>query len=54
MIWYVHLRGDVYAMSVGRDTEFRSEQEVRTYMREWLGVKRLPVGTQIWKSRPWW
>jgi hypothetical protein len=55
VIWYVHLPGEVYANSVGDyPKDFKNEKEVRQHMREWLGVKRLPRGTGIWKSNPWW
>ena len=43
--WFVHFPGDVYA------TEFfdcKSLQEVKDSARKFLGVSRLPKGTQIW------
>lgn len=43
--WFVHFPGDGYA------TEFfdcKNLQEVKDSARKFLGVSRLPKGTQIW------
>lgn len=58
MVWYVHFPGDVYALSLPRD--ITTERQARQYARDWLGgwlkkdVKRLPDGTGVWCSKPWW
>jgi len=47
--WFVFLPGEVYA----NDYRFErpvTEREVREYVRERLGVERLPRGTQVWQT----
>lgn len=46
-VWYVKLPGETYANS-WEFTHPVSECEVRTYVRDYLGLKRLPRGTQVW------
>jgi hypothetical protein len=48
--WYFHLRGQVYAYGpVGPMTR----SELLEYLREtWGNGKRVPYGTQIWRSYP--
>ena len=54
-MWYVHFRGDPYALSLPRD--IRTVRQARQYAREWLGgwlkkdLRRLPKGTSVWYSR---
>jgi len=42
------LRGSVYSMTVQKDCS--SLKEAKQWVREWLGVKRLPAGTEFWKA----
>jgi len=44
--YYVLLPGDFYPL----DAWARNEEEARAQIREWLGVRRLPRGTQVWRS----
>uniref|UniRef100_A0A6M3M7H9 Uncharacterized protein n=1 Tax=viral metagenome TaxID=1070528 RepID=A0A6M3M7H9_9ZZZZ len=47
--WFYHLPGQVYAY--GPTTEYlSSESEVRERVRRSWGFKRLPRGTEVWKS----
>ena len=44
--WYVHLQGDAYATSIyPKENTYES---ARQFVLEWLGVNRLPNGTEIW------
>ena len=46
--WFVHFPGSAYA------GEFygKTEQEARQAARDWLGTKRLPKGTSVWRKSP--
>ena len=46
--WYVMLSGDAYAMSI-YPTE-NNWKSAREFVLEWLGVNRLPNGTEIWRG----
>lgn len=46
-VWYVKLPGETYANSWEFECRV-SEREVRAYVRDYLGLKRLPSGTQVW------
>ena len=50
MTYYAHFQGDTYA------TQFfpvvcNSIKELRSYIRIWLGVSRLPNGTEVWINK---
>jgi len=49
--WYVHFPGEAYANDMRFDHP-ATETEAREYVRDWLGVKRLPRGTQVWPAQP--
>ena len=49
--WYWHCPGMVYA---GDSIYGKTEGEARAQLREYLGLKRLPRGTGVWKKIPWW
>lgn len=49
--WMVHFRGEVYANGPFQAT---NEAEARKWVREWIKVKRLPTGTQVWVTDCWW
>ena len=44
--FYFRLPGDFYP----GDVYAKSEKEAREKLRELLGVKRLPKGTEVWQS----
>jgi hypothetical protein len=43
--WFVHFPGDVYAIEF---FDCKNLQEVKQSARKFLGVSRLPKGTEIW------
>lgn len=45
--WYAFFVGDVYATQL---FDCDTETEARQKAREFLGVNRLPNGTEIWSS----
>ena len=45
--WWVHYPGEVYANDMDW-YEPVDEETARKRARRWLGVKRLPRGTEIW------
>lgn len=48
--WHYHAPGMVYAV----DFRFQrpvDEAEVRRYVREYLGLRRLPTGSAVWPAR---
>jgi hypothetical protein len=45
--WYFKLRGGFYALG---PIDARSLVAARQWVRDWLGVKRLPAGTEIWRA----
>jgi hypothetical protein len=47
--WYVKFPLDAYAMGPIRFNKEKTERELRQYVREWLGYKRL-TGVQVWKA----
>ena len=48
MNWYVMLVGDGFALSIyPKDDTYES---ARQFVLNWLGVSRLPKGTEIWKG----
>jgi hypothetical protein len=49
MVWSVHLPGHVYAYNAWL-SEPGTAKDARAWMRDWLGVKRLPNGTAVWPS----
>ncbi len=47
-MWYVRFVGDPYAMYFyPEDDNILSAKE---YIRNWLGVSRLPNGTEFWRG----
>tara|TARA_R110000824_G_scaffold148920_4_gene318904 strand:- start:3254 stop:3436 length:183 start_codon:yes stop_codon:yes gene_type:complete len=44
--WNVRLKEGAYAFLV---TNCNNEKEAKKNAREWLGVYRLPLGTDIWQ-----
>ena len=44
--WYAHAPGMVYAVNVYA----KDEREAREKLRAFLGVKRLPPGSAVWKG----
>ena len=48
MTWYVQFESDPFALAIyPKEDTFESAKE---FIRNWLGVKRLPNNTQIWKG----
>jgi DNA-binding transcriptional LysR family regulator len=45
--WSVKLRGEFYACG---PFQAPSLEAAKQWVREWLGVGRLPHGTEIWKT----
>jgi len=48
MKWFVHIVGDAYAMNIYPTED--TYKSAREFVLEWLGVDRLPNGTEIWKG----
>lgn len=47
--WYYHLRGQVYAYG---PTQEMTEDELKEFLRTaWGNGKRVPYGTQYWRTR---
>ena len=44
------LPGEAYAVHYDFEVPV-NEAHARAYVRYWLGVKRLPNGTQVWKGK---
>jgi hypothetical protein len=44
--WYAHAPGMVYAVNVYA----KDDREAREKLRDFLGVKRLPAGSSVWKG----
>ena len=44
--WFALVPGDACALSLY--PEKNTEKSARAFLRKWLGVERLPAGTQIW------
>jgi len=49
--WYVYLPGGTYALGPVRFDRPVGEREARQWVRDWLKVKRLPNGTELWPTR---
>lgn len=45
--WYVHFRDQVYAN--GPFTA-KNKQAAKQWVRNWLGLSKLPKGTEIWQA----
>lgn len=50
--WYVQFPQDAYALGPVEFDEEVDESEVRAYMRDWEGIKRLPAGFECWPANP--
>jgi len=48
--WYALVEGP-YALGPFRFKFPITEQEFRAFLREWLRVKRLPQGTEVWPAQ---
>jgi len=48
-LWYLLLPNNAYALSF-RFEHPVTEREARAHMRLWLGVSRLPNGSQVWRG----
>jgi hypothetical protein len=46
--WFVHFPGNAYAYEFPGETINDAKQAAR----DWLGVKRLPNGTDVWSKSP--
>ncbi len=49
--WYFHEPSSFYALGPFRFDRPKTEAEARAYVREWLGVKRLPRGSELWTAK---
>lgn len=51
--WWVLLPGAVYANGTFRASDL---QGAKQWVRDWLGINRLPRGTQVWEQvgPAWW
>ena len=49
--WCIRLRGEVYANGPCSFRETATEKQMRDWARDWLKVKRLPKGTEIWATK---
>lgn len=45
MKWFVYFQGDVYALQL---FDCKNLREAKIAAREFLGVSRLPKGTEFW------
>lgn len=45
--WYVHFRGQFYSNGPFNARSYRAALQ---WVREWLGVKRLPAGTEVYPA----
>ena len=48
MMWYAMITGNAYALSMYPDED--NEKSARECLRGFLGVNRLPSGTELWKG----
>ncbi len=48
--WWVHYPGEVYANNMDFYHPV-SEETAKQEARDWLGVTRLPKGTEVWIGR---
>lgn len=46
--WFFHLPGEAHAC--GPIGPFTTERKARAWIRGWLGVERLPRGTEVWQA----
>jgi hypothetical protein len=49
--WYAKFPLDAYALGPFRYDDEITEEEFRGRLRKWEGVKRLPMGTQVWPTK---
>mgnify|MGYP007001783359 CR=1 FL=1 len=49
--WCFHTRGAAYPVGPVRFDRPVSEKHMRAWLRDWLGVDRLPWRTEIWPGR---
>ena len=47
--WWYHFQGDTYGSQIHLKAP-RNEKEVRTLLREFMEVPRLPNGTEVWRA----